>query len=271
MPVFVDIDSHTFNIDVTQIEKAITPRTKGILPVHLYGRPADMDPIMEIARRRNLIVVEDACQAHGAEYKGRRVGAIGDFGCFSFYPGKNLGAYGEGGILVTNDPQYARTCMMLRDWGQECKYHHVLKGFNYRMDAFQGAILRVKLRYLERWTDARRKRAKLYDEVLSPHGIITPEPLSSGRDVYHVYAIRIPDRSALQARLHERGIQTGVHYPVPVHLQPSYVDLGYHVGDFPEAEAAAGEVLSLPLYPELSPEQQSIVTNALISEWTRSS
>jgi dTDP-4-amino-4,6-dideoxygalactose transaminase len=265
-PVFVDVNPRTFNIDVMQIERAVTCRTKAILPVHLYGQPADMDPIMAIAKRRKLAVIEDACQAHGAEYKGRRVGAIGDVGCFSFYPGKNLGAYGEGGIAVTNNAVHARTIAMLRDWGQERKYLHVAKGFNYRMDGFHGAILRVKLRYLESWTDARRERAMFYDQKLSSRNIFTPQPMYHGRHVYHIYAIRTPNREKLQKRLSDRRIQTGIHYPTPVHLQPSYADLGYSVGSFPEAEAAAHEVLSLPLFPELAVEHQDYVIHAILSD-----
>ncbi len=264
-PVFVDIDPRTFNIDAEQIEKAITPRTRAILPVHLYGQAAEMDSIMEIARRRGLIVIEDACQAHAAEYKGRRVGAIGDFGCFSFYPGKNLGAYGEGGIVVTNDPDKAHTIAVLRDWGQEAKYHHVFKGYNYRMDALQGAVLRVKLRYLDAWTKERRSRALRYDELLSSLPVETPTAAATNRHVYHVYAIRVPHREFLQQQLKARGIQTGIHYPIPVHLQPAYADLGYRSGAFPESEVAAAEVLSLPLYAEITDEQQQRVASAIAS------
>jgi len=266
-PVFVDIDPRSLNIDVTKIERAITPRTKAILPVHLYGQPADMDPIMEIARRHRLIVIEDACQAHGAEYRGRRVGSIGDFGCFSFYPGKNLGAYGEGGIALTNNAGHAHTMAMLRDWGQERKYHHVLKGYNYRMDAFQSAILRVKLRHLEAWTEARRARVKRYSELLSKYESATPKEMLDCRHVYHVYAIRVPRRNELQQSLHASNIGTGIHYPIPVHLQPAYADLGYGIGSFPEAEAASREVLSLPLFPELTSQQQELVGRMIVENW----
>lgn len=251
-PVLVDIDSQSFTIDVSAIEAAITPRTKAILPVHLYGQPADMDPIMEIARRRGLVVIEDAAQAHGAKYKGRPLGSIGDMACFSFYPGKNLGAYGEGGAVTTSWPEYARSIRMLRDWGQDSKYHHVLRGFNYRMEAFQGAILRVKLRHLERWTEARRALARKYDELLGDAGVERPKEMSWALHVYHVYTLRSRDRDGLRAALQEDGIQTGVHYAVPVHLQPAYADLGYARGAFPRSEAAANQVLSIPLYPELS-------------------
>jgi dTDP-4-amino-4,6-dideoxygalactose transaminase/acetyltransferase-like isoleucine patch superfamily enzyme len=262
-PIFVDIDPASFTMDVSQIEAAITPHTKAILPVHLYGQPADMDRILEIARRHGLVVIEDAAQAHGAEYKGRRVGGIGDLGCFSFYPGKNLGAYGEGGMVVTNSPEYARTIRMLRDWGQADKYHHVLKGYNYRMDALQGAVLRIKLRHLEPWIEARRAHAAQYDELLTGFEVQTPTAMPFGRHVYHIYAVRVPERDVLQEVLHTHGIQTGIHYPIPVHLQPAYADLGYSAGMFPHAEAAAREVLSLPIFPELTPEQQGLVTRVI--------
>ena len=251
-PVLVDIDPRSFTMDPSAIEAAITPRTKAILPVHLYGQPADMDPIMEIARRHRLVVIEDAAQAHGAKYKGRPVGSIGDMACFSFYPGKNLGAYGEGGAVTTSNPEYARTVRMLRDWGQDRKYHHQMRGFNYRMEGFQGAILRVKLRHLERWTEARRAVVRQYDELLADSGVETPTEMPWARHVYHVYTLRTDDRDGLQASLQAEGIQTGIHYPVPVHLQPAYADLGYGRGAFPRSEAAAEQVLSLPLYPELS-------------------
>lgn len=264
-PVFVDIDPVSYTIDVTQIESAITERTKAILPVHLYGQPADMEPIIEIARRHNLTVIEDAAQAHRAEYKGQRVGSIGDLGCFSFYPGKNLGAYGEGGIVVTNNPEYARTIQMLRDWGQEQRYHHVLKGYNYRMEGMQGAILRVKLRYLDQWTEARRANAALYDELLANLDMKTPTVMPYSHHVYHIYALRSPRRDWLQQMLNEQGIQTGIHYPIPVHLQPAYSDLGYKPGDFPHSEQAAKEVFSLPMYAELKPAQIHTVVNTLAS------
>lgn len=263
-PVFVDIDPRSYTIDVTQIERAITRRAKAILPVHLYGQPADLDPILEIARRHHLVLIEDAAQAHGAEYKGRRVGSIGDLGCFSFYPGKNLGAYGEGGMVVTNEPGYDRTIRMLRDWGQEQKYHHILKGFNYRMEGLQGAILRVKLRYLETWTEARRTNAALYDALLAGSNVQTPKAMAYARHVYHIYAIRTLQRAALQQALMEQGIQSGIHYPFPVHLLPAYADLGYHRGSFHQAESMAAEELSLPMYPELSKEAVHRVAAALI-------
>jgi dTDP-4-amino-4,6-dideoxygalactose transaminase len=264
--VFVDIDPRSFTIDPAQIEAAITPRTKAILPVHLYGQPADMDPIMAIAREHGLIVIEDAAQAHGAEYRGRRAGSIGDIGCFSFYPGKNLGAYGEGGAITTNNAEFARTIRMLRDWGAEQKYHHELKGYNYRLEGIQGAVLRVKLRYIEDWTDARRAHATRYNELLCGSNYKLPAAEADRRHVYHIYAIRHPRRAELQAFLEQRGISTGIHYPIPAHLQPAHADLGYRQGDFPHSEQAAREVLSLPMYPELQPEQQDQVVAAL-SEW----
>jgi dTDP-4-amino-4,6-dideoxygalactose transaminase len=262
-PVLVDIDPRSFTLDPAAIEAAITPRTKAILPVHLYGQPADMDPIMEVARRHGLIVIEDAAQAHGAKYKGRPVGSIGDMACFSFYPGKNLGAYGEGGAVTTSNAEFARTIRMLRDWGQDRKYHHVLRGFNYRMEGFQGAILRVKLRHLGQWTEARRALVHQYDVLLADCEVETPTEMPWARHVYHVYTLRSDDRDALQAALTTEGIQTGVHYSVPVHLQPAYADLGYGAGAFPQAEAAAKQVLSLPLYPELSTESVTEVATVV--------
>jgi dTDP-4-amino-4,6-dideoxygalactose transaminase len=269
-PVFVDIDAASFNIDVSQIEAAITPRTRAILPVHLFGQPADMDPIMDIARRRGLVVIEDAAQSHGAEYKGRRVGSIGEIGCFSFYPGKNLGACGEGGAVVTNHAAYARQIRMLRDWGSEQKYVHEIKGYNYRMEGMQGAILRVKLRHLERWTEARRAHAARYDTLLSDCGVRLPQVMPYADHVYHVYTIRSGDRDALRAELLQREIQTGIHYPMPVHLQPAYADLGYGRGAFPMAEQAAAEVLALPIYPEMTDSQVQEVATALRVAATRS-
>lgn len=254
-PVYVDIEPQSFTIDPARIEAAITPRTKVILPVHLYGQPADMDPILDIAKRRSLIVIEDAAQAHGAEYKGRRAGSIGDMGCFSFYPGKNLGAYGEGGAVTTGSEHYAKTIRMLRDWGQSRKYHHDLRGFNYRLEGMQGAILGVKLRHLARWTDARRSHAALYTELLNGADVGTPVEMPYARHVYHVYAVRTPSRHALVQELNARGVQTGIHYPIPVHLQKAYADDAYKPGDFPHAERAAAEVLSLPMFPELAAEQ----------------
>lgn len=262
-PVFVDIDPRSYTMDPAAIEGAIGPRTKAIVPVHLYGQPADMDPILDIARRRGLAVIEDACQAHGAEYKGRRAGSLGDLGCFSFYPGKNLGAYGEGGMVVTNDAGHARTIRMLRDWGAEKKYHHVLKGFNFRLEGIQGAVLRVKLRHLEQWTQARRAAAARYDALLAGTGVATPHAAEDMRHVYHLYVVRTAQRQAWQDALGAQGIQTGIHYPTPVHLLPAYADLGHRVGDFPHAEQAANEVLSLPMFPELTASQCETVAQAV--------
>lgn len=262
-PVLVDIDPVSFTMDPAKLDAAITPRTKVIMPVHLYGQPADMDPILECARRHNVLVIEDAAQAHGAEYKGRRCGSMGDMGCFSFYPGKNLGAYGEGGAVVTNNPEYNRVIRMLRDWGAEKKYHHVLKGYNYRMEGIQGAVLRVKLRRLQQWNDGRRAHAERYRALLAGSGVGIPSEMSYGRHVYHVYAIRTKRRVALQQFLQEKQIQTGIHYPIPVHLLEAYRDLGYAKGSLPYTEQAADEVLSLPMCAELSPAQVQEVAEAI--------
>ncbi|MGY3614430.1 dTDP-4-amino-4,6-dideoxygalactose transaminase [Bradyrhizobium sp. USDA 10063] len=262
-PVFVDVDPVTWTMNPTLIEAAITPRTKAILPVHLHGLMADMDPIMEIARRRGLIVIEDAAQAHGAEYKGRRAGSIGDFGCFSFYPGKNLGAYGEGGAVVTSQPELARKIALLRDWGQEAKYNHVVAGYNYRMDGIQGAVLNVKMNYIEPWTEARRSVAAQYDRLLAKLPVARPQPPVHSRHVYHVYALGLPRRDQVLSALQEAGIGVGIHYPVPVHLQKAYASLGYRAGDFPITERLANQFLSLPIYPELRPEQVNEVAARL--------
>jgi dTDP-4-amino-4,6-dideoxygalactose transaminase len=262
-PVFVDVDPVTFTMDPKKVEAAITPRTKAIAPVHLYGQPADMDPILEVARRRKLLVVEDAAQAHGAKYQGRPVGSLGDLACFSFYPGKNLGAYGEGGMVVTSNEGYAQTIRMLRDWGQDRKYHHLLAGYNYRMEGMQGAILRVKLRHLEKWTEARRAHAARYRQLLGDTGLGLPAERAGSRHVYHVYAVRTREREALMKSLSEQGVQTGIHYPVPVHLQPAYADSAYQRGSFPHSEKAADEVLSLPMYPEMTEDHLQAVGRAL--------
>jgi dTDP-4-amino-4,6-dideoxygalactose transaminase len=264
-PVLVDVDPHSFTMNPGDIEAAITPRTKAILPVHLYGHPADMDPILEVARRHGLAVIEDAAQAHGAKYKERPVGSLGDIACFSFYPTKNLGAYGEGGAVTTSNAEYARTIRMLRDWGQDRKYHHLLRGFNYRLEGLQGAILRVKLRHLDQWTELRRAAASKYNRLLADCGIELPREMPWAHHVYHVYTLRTKDRDALQAALQTEGIQTAVHYALPVHLQPAYADLGYSRGAFPQSEKAAEEVLSLPLYPEITDTQIQNVAQALTS------
>jgi dTDP-4-amino-4,6-dideoxygalactose transaminase len=254
-PVYVDIDPESYNLDPGKLESAITPRTKAILPVHIFGQPADMTPLMGLARSRGILVIEDAAQAHGAEYKGQRAGSLADLACFSFYPGKNLGAYGEAGAVVTANPEYAKTIRLLRSWGESRRYYHDLRGFNYRMEGIQGAILRVKLRHLERWTEARRSHAALYDQLLRDSGVITPREMPYARHVYHVYAIRTPQRDALVDALKTANIQYGIHYPIPVHLQRAYRDSRYSEGSFPVAERIAGEVLSLPIYPELQRAQ----------------
>jgi dTDP-4-amino-4,6-dideoxygalactose transaminase len=262
-PVFVDIDPITFNMDPGHIEAAISPRTRAIMPVHLYGQAADLDPILEIARRRGLAVIEDAAQAHGAEYRGRRVGAIGDIGCFSFYPAKNLGACGEGGAVVTDNPEYARAIRLLRDWGSEKKYVHSMHGYNYRLEGLQAAILRVKLRHLDAWTEARARNASLYSTLLADSGAVLPRCSGDVRHVWHCYTIRVSARDHVQQELLRLGVQTGVHYPIPIHLQPAYANLGYRRGDFPEAERAAEEVLALPIHAELSEAQVRDVAGAV--------
>jgi dTDP-4-amino-4,6-dideoxygalactose transaminase len=258
-PVFVDVDPVTWTMNPSLIEAAITPRTKAILPVHLHGLMSDMDAIMAIARRHKLVVIEDAAQAHGAEYKGRRAGSIGDLGCFSFYPGKNLGAYGEGGAVVSNRADLAQRVSLLRDWGQEAKYNHVEHGYNYRMDGIQGAVLNVKMNYIEAWTEARRSVAARYEDLLARHRLKRPAPPPHSRHVYHVYAICLEQRDDMQRALQAAGIGTGIHYPVPVHLQKAYAGLGYRAGDFPVTEILANQFVSLPIYAELGPEQVSEV------------
>lgn len=264
VPVYVDIDRGTFNIDVTQVEAAITERTRAILVVHLYGQPADMDPILEIAGRHKLIVIEDVAQAHGAEYRGRRTGGIGDIGCFSFYPTKNLGAAGEGGMVTTNNSEYARTIAMLRNWGEEHRYYPVLKGYNYRLPAIQAAILRVKLRRLDPWIEMRRKHAADYDRLLRGAAVLLPCSLATVRHVYCLYTIQAEDRGRLQKELEDAGIQTAVHYPLPIHLMPAYADARYRAGDFPVAEACAGHVLSLPMNPYLTTQQVERVAREIM-------
>ena len=254
-PVFVDVDPDTWTMDPNLLKAAITPRTKAILPVHLHGLMADMDPIIEVADRAGLIVIEDAAQAHGSEYRGLRAGSIGDIGCFSFYPGKNLGAYGEAGAAVTNSSDLARQLALLRDWGQESKYNHVLPGYNFRMDGIQGAVLNVKMAYIERWTEARRTVASHYDRLLARAQFKRPAPPPHCRHVYHVCAVEVEHRDQVQKALSAAGIGTGIHYPVPVHLQKAYGELGYGRGDFPVTEAIANRFLSLPIYAELQPEQ----------------
>jgi dTDP-4-amino-4,6-dideoxygalactose transaminase len=254
LPVFVEIDPRSCTIDPAKLEAAITPRTRVIMPVHLYGGCADMDSINEIAARHNLIVIEDAAQAHGADYKGRRAGSLSSIACFSFYPGKNLGAFGEGGAVTTNNPDYAKRIQRLRDHGQSQKYYHDEVGYNYRMEAIQGAVLRVKLRHLDDWTAARRRHAAAYQASLTGADVRLLEPLAKTQPAWHIFPVFTSKRDALVEYLKIRGISTGIHYPIPVHLQRGFAHLGYRKGDFPLTEKACDEVLSLPMYAEM-PQQ----------------
>jgi dTDP-4-amino-4,6-dideoxygalactose transaminase len=265
-PVFVDIDPLTYTMDPAKLEAAISPRTKAIVPVHLYGQPADMISILEISERHGVPVVEDACQAHGARYAGRRVGSLSDAACFSFYPGKNLGAYGEAGAVVTQDAQLAEQMRALRDHGQFQKNDHKLIGWNARMDGFQGAVLGVKLRHLDDWNESRRANARHYDRLLAGvDGITLPHEAPYSESVYHLYVVRSKARDQLLEGLRERGVQCGVHYPVPLHLQPAFEHLGGRRGDFPVAERCADEVLSLPMFAELKLDQLEFVAEQLKS------
>ena len=268
-PVLVDIEKNTSNLNVNLVEAAINSRTKAILPVHLYGQTADMDPILEIAERRNLIVIEDACQAHGALYKGRKAGSLGTAGCFSFYPGKNLGGLGEGGAVVTNDDEISRHIKMLRDHGQSQKYYHDMEGFNGRLDAIQAAALRIKLKKLPQWNNARREHARYYDQLLSGISqVAIPHEADYAQSVYHLYVIHVPRRDELQQFLTEKGIATGLHYPLPLHLQKAYANNGYKKGDFPIAEQAAERLLSLPMYPHLQSSQIEYVSEMIQKFYT---
>ena len=263
-PVFVDVNGESQTMDPVLLEAAITERTKAIIPVHLFGQMADMGPIMEIARRHNLFVIEDACQAHGAEYNGRPAGSVGDLGCFSFYPGKNLGAYGEAGGVVTNSDELSDRIRMIRDHGQSKKYHHAMIGWNGRMDGIQGAILSVKLKYLAGWNDARRKNAQFYSSLLSTiDGVTPPREMDYARHIYHVYAVKAKNRDPLMAALAEQGISCGIHYPVPIHLQNAYQYMGAEKGSFPVAEKCAEEIVSLPMFPELTDEQIHFVAGKI--------
>jgi dTDP-4-amino-4,6-dideoxygalactose transaminase len=262
-PVLVDVDASTYTLDLKRLEEAITPRTKTIIPVHLYGRSADMDPILELARKHSLIVLEDACQAHGATYKGKRVGSMGNAAAFSFYPAKNLGAYGDGGMIVTDDERMAIALRMLRDYGQSQKYHHEIIGYNRRLDTLQAAVLRVKLKHLDAWNNARRENARLYNHFLRNSEIILPGEADYSEPVWHLYAIRAAERDALREFLSSRGIATGIHYPIPIHRQPAYRDLGYPQGQFPVSERCADELVSLPMYAELTPVQIEYVAAAV--------
>lgn len=262
-PVLVDVDPATFNLDPTQLEAAITPATRAIMPVHLYGQTADIDPILHNARQHGLRVIEDAAQAHGARYKGRRAGSLGDAAGFSFYPGKNLGAYGDGGAVVTDDAALAERVRMLRNLGMQVKYHHEIKGFNHRLDTMQAAVLRVKLHHLDNWNAARRQVARQYDDRLADLPVVTPYTADWAEHIYHLYVIRTENRDALQNYLQQAGIASGLHYPIPIHLQPAYQELGYQEGDFPVTEQIAKEILSLPMYPELDSDAIDYVVNTI--------
>ncbi len=262
-PVYVDVDPVTYTMDPEQVERRLTPRTKAILPVHLYGQTADLAPLLEISRRHGVPLIEDAAQAHGAEYRGRRAGTFGLAGCFSFYPGKNLGALGEGGAVVTDDDGIAARLRALRDHAQAQRYHHEELGFNYRMDALQGAVLGVKLRHLERWTEARRFLAERYRKHLANLPLQLPAERPGGRHVWHLFVALHPERDRVRRELEARGVQTGLHYPIPLHLQKAYAHLGHQEGDFPVAERVGRECLTLPLFPEMTIRQQDAVIAAL--------
>ena len=263
-PVFVDIYSDTCNMDVSKIENTISESTKAIIPVHLYGQAADMDPILEIAKSNNIAVIEDACQAHGANYKNSKAGSMGAVGCFSFYPGKNLGAFGEGGAIVTQDEVIAQKIRMIRDHGQQKKYFHDLEGYNGRLDAIQAGVLRIKLKRLGGWNKSRRENAAYYNELLSEISSITLLTEAEFADsVYHLYVILVDDRDGLQKYLDTKGIATGLHYPLPLHLQKAYDSLGHNKGDFPITENIADRLLSLPMFPELTREQIEYVVDSI--------
>ena len=263
-PVFVDVEEQSYNMNPALLEAAITPKTKAVIPVHLFGQPVDMDPILAIAKKHDLYVVEDACQAHGSLYKGKPSGSMGDAGCFSFYPGKNLGAYGEAGAVVTNNPELANKMRIFRDHGQAKKYYHGMIGWNARMDGFQGAVLGVKLKRLPSWNDARRNNAALYTQLLSGvRGVIVPKEMDYARHVYHIYAIRVKKRDAFMNSLAEKGVNCGIHYPVPIHLQDAYSSLGLKKGSFPVAEKCADEFVSLPMFAELTKEQIEYIATVI--------
>jgi len=262
-PVFVDIDPTTANIDPKQIESAITSKTKAIVPVHLYGRPVDIEAILEIARRRRLVVIEDACQAHGARYRGKRVGGFGQSAAFSFYPGKNLGAYGEGGALTTDDERIAQFARAMRDHGQARRYFHDDIGYNYRMDGFQGAVLRIKLKHLGQWTTKRQDFSALYRKLLAPARLDLPQDDPRNESVYHLFVVYVENRDAVRTALEARGIQSAIHYPIPLHLQKAYAALDHRRGDFPHAERGCDRVFSLPLFPEMKTEQVEYAATTL--------
>jgi len=262
-PVYVDIDDATFNLDPQLVERAITPKTKALMPVHLYGQSFDIDPFLEIARRHKLPLVEDAAQAHGATYKGKMVGTFGETSSYSFYPGKNLGACGEGGALVTNNAAHAARARSLREHGSTVRYYHDEIGFNYRMEGIQGAVLGVKLKHLAKWTERRRAIAKIYGELLSETPLQLPYQAPFGESAWHVYVIRHARRDELKKHLEANGVGCAMHYPVPLHLQKCYASLGYKPGDFPVAEKAARECLSLPIFPDLTDRQLQRVTDVI--------
>jgi dTDP-4-amino-4,6-dideoxygalactose transaminase len=267
-PVYVDIVDATFNLDPAQVEKAITPRTKAIMPVHLYGQPFDVDPIRELCRRHKLALVEDAAQSHGAKYKGQMVGAFGEMACFSFYPGKNLGACGEGGALVTNRADLAKRARTLREHGSSVRYYHEEVGYNYRMEGFQGAVLDLKLKHLNDWTRERRRVARRYTELLADTPLQLPREADFAESVWHLFVVRHPRRDELKKHLEANAVGCALHYPVPLHLQKCYASLGYRAGDLPNAEKAASQCLSLPIYPELTEAQIQRVV-AVIKEFFR--
>jgi dTDP-4-amino-4,6-dideoxygalactose transaminase len=262
-PVFVDVDPTGYTMDPRKVEARITPRTKAILPVHLYGQPAALEPLLEIGQRHGIPVIEDAAQAHGARYFGRHVGTLGRCGCFSFYPSKNLGAYGEAGAIITDDGDIAARLRSLRDHAQNRRHHHDEVGFNYRMDAIQGAVLGIKLEHLERWQAERRRQAERYRQLLDGFPIRLPVAVAGHDQGWHLFVVLHPRRDRIRGELQARGIQTGLHYPVPLHLQNAYGHLGHRSGDFPVAERIARECLSLPLFPGMTTEQQDMVVQAL--------
>jgi len=263
-PVFVDINPETYNIDPQKIEKAISRRTRAIIPVHLFGQPADMSSILKIAKKHKLFVIEDCAQAHGAKYKNKIVGSIGDVGCFSFFPGKNLGAYGDAGMITTNNKKLAQKIYILRNHGRLEKYKHKIEGINSRLDEIQAAILRVKVKHLKKWNKDRQKNAKIYDQLFKKvEGLITPKTIKDTQSVYYFYIIRVKNRENIQKKLKEKGISTGIHYPISLHLQPAYKYLGHKKRNFPKAEKASNEILSLPIYPELTEKQIRFVAGVI--------
>jgi dTDP-4-amino-4,6-dideoxygalactose transaminase len=262
-PVFVDVDAVSYNMDPKLLEAAITKKTKAIIPVHLYGQCADMDAILAIANKHGIPVVEDACQAHGAEYKGRKAGSMSKAGCFSFYPGKNLGACGEGGAVTTDDADLAQAVRLWRDHGSSVKYEHKFPGLNMRMEGIQGGILAVKLKHLDRWNEQRREAATLYAKLLEGSGMVVPKEMDGGKHVYHLYVIQSDDREGLRKQLNDANVECGLHYPIPLHLQEAYKDLGYKKGDFPVSEKLTSRILSLPMYPGITPEAIERVAEVL--------